>query len=173
MGTQDIRIDNSARRGPSASEFTTFHDKEQVTVGWDGTTANLAAALVTKQITGTTYAAGLVTDWVPCDGLSGGMIYVELDAADATTIEAQIEHSPDKTLIAQDHYRGAAGATVTTAPTESQFTVATYTPGSTVAWPIPLELRPGVKYWRLKLKRTGGTSAATTVKVWWVGARQP
>lgn len=173
MGTQSIYVDNNARRGSSSREFVTFGAKEQITSGWDGTTVNLAAAQAAKQVTGTTYATGLVSDWVPCDGLSGGELYLVPVTADATTIEVQIEHSPDKTIIAQDHYRGAAGATVTTAPTESQFTVATYTPGSTVGWPIPIELRPGIRWWRYKAKRTGGTSAATTMQAYWVGARQP
>jgi hypothetical protein len=172
MGTQSISLRPDQREGAAINRmFVTFGAKEQLTFGWDGTTAALAAAQAAQQIVDT-YT--LISDWVPCDGLSAGMIYLNLITADATTIEAQVDHSPDKTLIAKAHYRESPeDATVTSAPTETQFTVATYTPATTLALPIPLELRPGIRWWRLKVKRTNGTSAATTCKAYWVGARQP
>ncbi len=162
-----MEIDNAARLGPDHARFRTFTSKEQLWLSAVAST-RLAATQITDA-----YAAGVASEWVPTQTFSAGMLYINLITANATTIEVAIDHSPDATLIAVDHFREPPDASVASGPTETQFTVANYTPGATLALPIPLELRGGIKYFRVRVKRTGGASASTTCKLYWVGKVAP
>lgn len=166
MATTSIRVDNDARSGPGRVTYGTFHHQEQISV---------ASLLTAAQITGTTFAAGLVSDWVPCDGLTDGVLYINPVTLDATTIEVQLEFSPDRTLVAPGEFvEGTDTAGVrTSTPEQEQFTAANYTAGVNAAIKLAFTLHQPTHWYRVKIKRTGGSSAGSTIKLFWAGACLP
>lgn len=163
MATTASPVDNAARCGNVRRNFVVFKSQEQITV---------ASVKTATQIT--TAFSGFVTDWVACDGLSKGVVYINLVTADATTLEVEVEESPDRTLVApMEAVDPAVAGVAASAPQQTQFTVANYTPGANTAIALGLRLNYATLWFRVKVKRTAGTSAATTAKMFWTGASLP
>lgn len=157
-----IPVDNTARRLDVSEGFGKMASAEVIK----------DAATVIADFTS---AGCWVSNWVPCDAFTGGMLYLLLVAFDGTSLEVQIDHSPNgdavSPLIAVEHLQGAPSSGVgTDVPVQHKFTLANYTAGDLAELPLNLSK---VGWFRVKVKRTAGSTAATSVSASWIGVRMP